>query len=79
MKLGPVTKIEERNTTTLKEFKDYGMPENCDIIVIFPFYGQFGVIPDAWPVKLIFSSIGTFYHKKTENKIKECLTQLPYY
>ena len=54
MKLGPVTKIEERNTTMLKEFKDY-----------------------AWPVKLTFSLIGTFYHTKTENKTKKCLTQLP--
>ena len=49
MKLGPVTKIDKRNKTTLKKFDDDVMSANCDVIVIFPIYGQFGEIrkPDS--------------------------------
>ena len=49
MKLGPVTKLDKRNKTTLKKFDDDVMPENCDVIVIFSIYGQFGAIrkPDS--------------------------------
>ena len=44
MKLGPVTKLDKRNKTTSKTFDHYVMPENCDVIVIFSIYGQFGAI-----------------------------------
>ena len=44
MKLGPVTKLDKRNKTTSKKFDDDVMSENCDVIVIFPIYGQFGAI-----------------------------------
>ena len=44
MKLGPVTKIDKRNKTTTKIFDHYVMSENCDVIVIFSIYGQFGAI-----------------------------------
>ena len=49
MKLGPVTKIDKRNKTTAKIFDHYVMSENCDVIVIFSIYGQFGAIwkPDS--------------------------------
>ena len=49
MKLGPVTKLHKRNETTSKKIDDDVMPENYDIIVTFPIYGQFGVIrkPDS--------------------------------
>ena len=49
MKLGPVTKLDKRNKTTLQKFDDDVMLENCDVIVNFPFYGQFGAIrkPDS--------------------------------
>ena len=55
------------------------MSENCDAIVIFLIYGQFGAIwnPDAQSVKLIFSLIVTFYIiTKPENRTKKSLTQL---
>ena len=45
MKLGPVTKHDKRNKTTSKKFDDDVMLANCDVIVIFPIYGQFG---DIW-------------------------------
>ena len=44
MKLGPVTKRDKRNKTTSKKFDNDAMSENCDVIVIFSIYGQFGVI-----------------------------------
>ena len=51
MKLGPVTKLDKRNKTTLKkkERENDVISENCDVIVIFPIYGQFGAIrkPDS--------------------------------
>ena len=49
MKLGPVTKLDKRNKTTSKKFDDDVMPENCDVIVFFWIYGQFGAIkkPDC--------------------------------
>ena len=42
MKLRPVTKLDKRNKTASKNFDDGVMSENCDVIAIFPFYGQFG-------------------------------------
>ena len=44
MKLGPVTKLDKRNKTTSKKFDDHVMSENCDVIAIFPIYGQLGAI-----------------------------------
>ena len=38
------TKLHKRNKTKSKKFKDDVMSENCDVIVIFPIYGQFGAI-----------------------------------
>ena len=42
MKLRPVTKLDKRNKTTSKKFDDDVMSENCDVIVIFRVFGQFG-------------------------------------
>ena len=42
MKLGPVTKLEKRNKTTSKKNDSDVMLANCDVIVIFPIYSQFG-------------------------------------
>ena len=51
------------------------MSENCDAIVIFPIYGQFGAIQklnsDSLSAKLMFSLIVTFYVIKTENRTKK--------
>ena len=44
MKLGPVTKLYERNKARTKEFYDGFMQANCNFIVIFPIYDQFGAI-----------------------------------
>ena len=49
MKLGPVTRLDKRNKATSKNFDDDVMSGNCDVIVIFLIYGQFGAIrkPDS--------------------------------
>ena len=44
MKPGPVTKLDKRNTATLKQFDNYVMSANWDAIAIFPIDGQFGAI-----------------------------------
>ena len=44
MKYGPLTKIDKRNKTTSKTFDDDVMSESCDVIAIFPIYGQSGTI-----------------------------------
>ena len=43
MKLGPVTTLDKGNKGASKNDYDV-MTENCGIIVIFPIYGQLGVI-----------------------------------
>ena len=49
MKLGPVIKFDNRNKTTSKKFDVDVMLENCDVIVIFQIFGQFGAVrrPDS--------------------------------
>ena len=42
MKLGQVTKLDKRNKTISKNFDNDVMSASCDVIVIFPIYGQFG-------------------------------------
>ena len=46
MKFGLVTKLYKRN---MEDQKQIDMSTNCDVIVIFPIYGQFGAIrkPDS--------------------------------
>ena len=43
MKLGPVTKLDKRNKMS-KKFDNDVVSTNCDVIINFPIYGQFGVI-----------------------------------
>ena len=49
MKFGAVTKLVKRNKKPSKRFDDDVMLANCDVIVIFPIYGQFGATrkPDS--------------------------------
>ena len=44
MKLGPVNKLDKRNKATSKKFDYDVMSAICDVIVIFPIYGQFQAI-----------------------------------
>ena len=49
MKFRPVTKLDKKSKATSKKNNDYIMPTNCDVLVFFPIYGQFGAIrkPDS--------------------------------
>ena len=49
MKVRPVTKLYKKNKATSKKFDDDVMLANCNVIVIFPIYGQFRAIrkPDS--------------------------------
>ena len=42
MKLAPVTELDMSKKATLQKFDDYVIPVNCDVIVIFTIYDQFG-------------------------------------
>ena len=48
MKLAPITKIDKRNKTTLKNDNDI-ITGNSDVIVIFLIYIQFGAIRKPYP------------------------------
>ena len=49
MKLGPATKLNKKNKTASRNFDDDAMSANCDVIVFFPIYSQFGATrkPDS--------------------------------
>ena len=68
MKLGPVTKLDKRNKTTSRKFDNEIMSQNCDAIVIFPIYGQFGEIrkPDSRRIirkTYVFINSNLLYYK----------------
>ena len=44
MKFGPVTKLDTKNKTASKKIDNGFISANCEVIVIFPIYGQFGAI-----------------------------------
>ena len=58
MKLGPVTKLYERNTATLKKIDNDVISADCSVIVFFQFMTNLeqsgSRIPDAWSVRLNF-------------------------
>ena len=80
MKLGAVTKTDKRNKTTSKKSYDDFMYENCEIIAIFPIYGQIGAIqkPDSGRIVCLSLTV-TFYLTKSANRTKKCLIHLSHY
>ena len=70
IKLGPVIKLNKKNTVTLKKF----MMMSCQQIVMSLLFFQFmanleqsgGRIPDAWSVKVAFSLTAIFYFKNSK-------------
>ena len=49
MKLGPVTKLDNKNKTRSKKVDNDVISEYCDVIAIFPIYNESGAIrkPDS--------------------------------
>ena len=69
MKLEPVTKIDKRNKTTSKKFDLDVMPENCNVILNFRIFGQFGAVwkPDSGHrlcKKYVFSNLLSYKNWK---------------
>ena len=63
MKLGAVTKLDKRNIETSKKIVDDIMSAKCDVIVIFPIYGQFSAIqrPVSGRTTIFINSSVLFY------------------
>ena len=82
MKVGPVTKFDNRNRATSKNFEDDVMSTNRDAIVFLLFMVNLqssgSRFQDAWSIKFRYSLRVTFFLTKTENRIKT-ITQLSYY
>ena len=77
MKVRPVTKLDKRNKTPSKKIDDV-MSANCDVIAIFPIYGQFGAIrkPDSGPIvckTYIFINSNLFILQKLKTELKNLL------
>ena len=66
-----------------KIIDDNVMSENGESVLFFQFTANLeqsgSRIPDARPVKFMFSLIVTFYVTKTENRTKKFVTQLSRY
>ena len=56
LKLGPVFKLDKRNKTTSKKFDDDVMSANCNVILIFQIYGQFGAIQNLDSGRIVFKT-----------------------
>ena len=68
MKFRPVTKLDKKSKATSKKFDDDIMTTNCDVLVFFPIYGQFGAIrkPDSGSIVCkiyIFININSLSYK----------------
>ena len=61
MKLRPVIEFDKGNTSSVKKINDDTMSVNCDVIVFFPIYVQFGSrIPNAWSVRKLKPELKNF-------------------
>ena len=75
MKLGPVTKIDKRNKTTLKKFDGDVVSEKCKVVVIFLIFGQFAAVqrPDSGHracKSYVFSNSNLFSYKKMKTELE---------
>ena len=76
LKLGQMTKLDKRNKTMSKKFEDDVMAPNCDVIVIFPSFGQFGAIRKPHSGRM---DCKTLYLANTKKRTKKSLTKLWHY
>ena len=56
MTFGPVIELDKKNKLTSKKIDDDFMSANCDVIVIFSIYGQFGVIKKFDSESLVYKT-----------------------
>ena len=80
MKLGPVTKLDNRNKTTLKNLTLTSCRKILTSLSFFRFFANLeqsgGRIPDTESAKFMFSLIATFCFTKTKNRTKKSQTLL---
>ena len=57
MKLGPVTKLDKRNTATSNKFDDSALSPNFDVTVIFSSHGQFGAIWNPYSGQMVCKKV----------------------
>ena len=81
MKFGPVTRLGNRNTPSLKNWRWYHVGKFLTSVSFFQVnLKQFGSqISDAWSVKLTCSLVVTFHLTNIDNRTKKSLTQLSCY
>ena len=83
IKLGPVTKLDKKNKTTLKKFDVDVVSKTVTSLSFSRFLANLeqsgGCIPDTESAKAMFSVIVTFCLTKTEKRTKKSLTQLSHY
>ena len=83
MKHGPVTKLDKKNTAPSKKMAMTSCRKIVPLLTFFQFMANLqpsgSSIPDAWPTKLTYLLIITFYFTKTENRTKKYLKHLSYY
>ena len=75
MNLGPITKLDKRNKTTSRKFDVEVMSRNCDVIVSFRIFGQFGAFrgPDSGHrlcKSYVFSNSNLFFVQKVKTNLK---------
>ena len=80
MKLGPVTKLDKRNTTRLRNLTMTSFQQNLTSFSIFIFMANLQQLgsrtSEAWFEVLTFSLTVIFYLTKTESRTKNYLIQL---
>ena len=84
MKLGPVTKLDNRNKITSKNIDDDVISANCDVIVIFLINDRFGAIRKTDSGRLVcktyvFFRSNLLSYKNSKKKTKKSLTQFSHY
>ena len=74
MKLGPVTKLNKRNTATSKKLTVTSYRQRVTSLSVFCFMANFkqsgSWILNAWSVKFTVSLTATFYLKKNQSRTK---------
>ena len=56
MKLGRVTNLDKRDTTTFKKVDNGVISAVCDIIVLFSIYGQFEAIQEPDSGRMVYKT-----------------------
>ena len=67
MKLGPVTKVDNRNKIPSKIFEDNVMSENYNVIIIFSIYEQFGAIRKPGSESTVYKTYSNSNHLSYKN------------